>query len=122
MGYTKWTTSSDTVDLIRQQSAFRTKEEIVSILEENGHRSGKGLQITVDKVGYIMKKYNIPSLQEHLKAKGFLSVSEKAAQLNISTEHLHRIKNAGRLTCEFVMTSGNGDYMFAPENNALLIE
>ena len=114
MGYTKWTTSGDVVELIRRESASYTKEEITAILQKNGHLSGKGLQMTVDKVGYIMKKHNIPSLQEHLKAKGFLTVQEKAAQLNISTETLHNRKNSGRLVCEFVKTSGCGDFMFAP--------
>jgi hypothetical protein len=39
-------------------------------------------------VGYIMKTYSIPSLQELLKEQGYLTIKEKAAQMNILS-HSH---------------------------------
>jgi len=44
----------------------------------------------------------------------YLTVEEKAAQLNMTTVALHKMKNAGLLNCFYVKTSGKGDYMFAP--------
>jgi len=114
MSYTTWTTSDEVVDIIRRESASHTMEEIAAILQKEGHLSGKGMPIAVDRVGYIMRRYGITSYQEHLKARGYLSADEKAAQLNIAPVTLHMKKNAGLLQCEYFKTSGRGDYMFAP--------
>jgi hypothetical protein len=114
MKYTTWTTSNEVLDIIRRESTSLTREEITAILNNEGHLSGKGLQITVDRVGYLMRQHNIPSLQDHLKLKGFLTVNEKAKQLNLTTGALHKIKNTGLLDCEFIKTSGKGEYMFEP--------
>jgi len=109
-----WTTSDDVVELIRGMSALHTKDEIAEMLTEEGLLSGKGFKMNADSVGYVMRKHNIPSLQEHLKARGFLTAEEKAAQLNVSKSVLHKMKNAGKLDCEIVRTSGKGENMFSP--------
>jgi DNA invertase Pin-like site-specific DNA recombinase len=114
MKYETWTTPDEVVDIIKRESASHTRDEIVDILKKEGCLSGKGLPITVDRVGYIMRTYSIPSFQEQLKEKGFLTVEEKAIQLNIAMVTLHQWKNAGKLDCEYVKTSRKGDYMFAP--------
>ena len=114
MGYMTWTTSDKVLDIIRRESASRTREEIAAILNKEGCLSGRGCTMTAKRVGYIMGEYGIPSLQEHLKSKGFFTAPEKASQLNIATVTLHKMKNAGILNCDYVKTSGKGDYMFAP--------
>ena len=114
MSYTTWTTSADAVEFIRKESMSHTREEIAELLKNSGFTSGKGLPISVDRVGYIMREYNIPSYQDHLKAQGYLNVAEKAAQLNIAQVTVHKWKNAGLLDCEYIKTTGKGDYMFAP--------
>ena len=114
MGYTTWTTPDKVLDIIRRESASRTRDEIASILNKEGCLSGRGCFITADRVGYIMREYSIPSLQDHLRNKGFLTAPEKAEQLNIATVTLHKMKNNGTLKCDYVKTSGKGDYMFAP--------
>jgi DNA invertase Pin-like site-specific DNA recombinase len=114
MKYTTWTTPEEVVDIIRRESMSHTREEIAELLIGAGHLSGKGLPISVDRVGYIMRLYNIPSYQDHLIARGYLTVAEKAAQLNISPVTVHKWKNAGLFDCEFIKSTGKGDYMFAP--------
>jgi DNA invertase Pin-like site-specific DNA recombinase len=114
MAYMMWTTPAKVVDIIRRESSTPTNEEIAAILKKEGCLSGKGLPVTAVMVSYIMKEYNILSFQEHLKAKGFLTASEKAAQLNISASALHKRKRAGTLGCTYVKTSGGGGYMFEP--------
>ena len=114
MGYTTWTTPDNVLDIIRRESTSHTREEIASLLNNEGCLSGRGCPITADRVGYIMRKYGIPSFQEHLRARGFLTAPEKARQLNIATVTLHKMKNSGMLTCDYVKSSGKGDYMFAP--------
>jgi len=112
MAYTAWTTSGKVVEIIRRESFSHTNEEIADILKNEGCLSGKGLPISANMVSYIMRGYSIPSFQDHLKAKGFMTASEKAAQLNISVSALHRRKCAGTLDCGYVKTSGCGSYMF----------
>ena len=114
MKYTTWTTPDEVIDFIRHEAMSHTMEEIVVLLEKAGLLSGKGVPISVERVGYIMKVYSIPSLQDNLKARGFLDVKEKAAQLSIAPVTLHKWKNAGLLNCDFIKTSGKGDFMFAP--------
>jgi hypothetical protein len=114
MSYMTWTTPQKVVDIIRRESSSHTNEEIAVILNKEGCLSGKGLPASAAMVSYIMREYSIPSFKDHLKAKGFLSGSEKAAQLNISVSALHKRKHAGTLGCNYVKTSGSGGYMFEP--------
>jgi DNA invertase Pin-like site-specific DNA recombinase len=114
MAYTTWTTPDKVVDIIKATASSHTNEEIADILKKEGCLSGKGVPISVAMVSYIMREYNILSFREHLKAKGFISASEKAAQLNISVSALHKRKLAGTLGCNWVKTSGNGGYVFEP--------
>jgi hypothetical protein len=114
MSYTTWTTSGRVVDIIRSESPAHTNEEIAAILKNEGCLSGKGLPVSAAMVGYVMREYSIPSFKDHLKAKGFLSASEKAAQLNISVSAVHKRKLAGELGCGYVKTSGSRGYMFEP--------
>ena len=111
--YTTQSTSNDVIGIIRRESTSRTREEIADILNAGGYVSGSGMPYSVSIVRDIMRANNIPSLKEHLKAKGFVTAKEKAAELNVDYSTLHRMRAAGRLECDFVKTSGNGDYMFA---------
>jgi hypothetical protein len=114
MNYEKWATDEEVLNIIRRESASHTKKEIAEILEKEGCFSGKGLAMNIDRVRYIMSQYGIPSLKDHLKAKGFLTGSEKAAQLGIAKGTLCKLRREGMLECGCVKTSGKGDYMFAP--------
>jgi DNA invertase Pin-like site-specific DNA recombinase len=122
MSYTTWTTSDEVIDIIRRGSLSHTREEIAEILKNEGYFSGKGLPFSVDRVGYIMRVYNISSYQDHLKARGYLNLTEKAHQLNVSPVTVHKWKNTGLLDCDYIKTSGKGDYMFAPQKNIQLFE
>jgi hypothetical protein len=112
--YTVQATSGDVIDIIRQESMARTKEDIAIMLNDGGYLSGKGLQFTAESVGALMRTHNILSLKEHLKAKGYITAREKAAELNMDYSTFHKMRTADRLDCSFVKTSGNGDYMFSP--------
>jgi DNA invertase Pin-like site-specific DNA recombinase len=112
--YMTWTTPDKVVDIVRRESLSHSNVEIAAILNREGCLSGKGSTISVDIVNYIMREYSIPSFQDHLKTNGFLTSSEKAAQLNISVSTLHKWKYTGKLDCNYVKTSGSGDYMFEP--------
>jgi len=115
--YTIQSTSSDVIDIIRHESTSRTKEEIVHILNAGGYVSSSGVPFSVGIIRDIMRAHNIPSLKEHLKARGYITAKEKATELNIDYSTFHRMRVAGRLNCDFIKTSGNGDYMFAPLSN-----
>jgi len=112
--YSTQTTSNDVIDIIRRESMSHTKEEVVDILNDGGHVSGKGMPFSVDTIGYFMRKHSIPSFKDHLKARGFMTAKEKAETLNIEYSTFNKLRNAGLIDCEFVKTSGNGDYMFTP--------
>jgi DNA invertase Pin-like site-specific DNA recombinase len=112
--YTVQATSSEVIDIIRHESMSHTKGYIAEILNDGGYVSGKSLPFTADGVGTLMRVHKIPSLKEHLKANGYITAKEKAAELNMDYSTFHKMRGAGQLDCVFVKTSGNGDYMFAP--------
>jgi len=112
--YMTWTTPDEVVEIIRLKSLSHTHAEIAGILQKEGYLSGKGSNISTDIVSYIMREYNIPSFHEHLRAKGFLTASEKAAQLNIATATLNRWRIAGKLGGKYTKTSNKGQYMYEP--------
>lgn len=114
MVYDNYATSAEVVDIVRRESSIHTTEIIAEILKEGGYLSGKGIPISIRRVEYIMRAYNIKSLKEHLKARGYLTAIEKADQLNIEYRALHKMKNEGKLDCEYVKINSKGTYMFAP--------
>jgi len=68
--FTTWTTSGEDIEIIRRESASHTTKEIVKMLNDGGYRSGKGMSFSVCGVGNLIRKHNIPTLRERLKAKG----------------------------------------------------
>jgi len=113
MVYDNYATSAEVVDIVRRESSIHTTEIIAEILKEGGYLSGKGIPISIRRVEYIMRAYNIKSLKEHLKARGYLTAIEKANQLNIEYRTLHKMKNEGKLDCEYVKIDSKDTYMFA---------
>ncbi len=112
--YTTWTTSGEILDLIREKSKCCTASEIAEILTKAGYKSGKGCEFTAAHVTYLQRAYEIPSYQEHLRNKGYLTAKKKAESLDIRPNELHQRKNAGEFEGKVFRTSGKGDYMFAP--------
>ena len=115
MKYTTWTTSEEVLDIIRKESICHTTDEISEILTTAGYKSGKGVELTAERITYLQRTYKIPSYQEHLHNKGYLTAREKAVQLGIKVSVLHQRKNAGEFEGKVFRTSGKGDYMFAPD-------
>lgn len=109
-----WTTPDEVVEIIRRESESHTQEEIVGILAKDGYLSGKGQPISIGIVYNIMHYHNIPTLQKNLKARGFMTSAEKAAQLNVTLEALHKMRKKGLIKCKYIKTTGRGDYMFEP--------
>ncbi len=114
MKYTTWTTSEEVLDIIRKESTRCTAGEISEILTNARYKSGKGCEFTKDRITCLQRTYGIPTYQEHLRKKGYLSAKEKAKSLGISPNVLHQRKNAGEFDGNVFRTSGKGDYMFAP--------
>jgi DNA invertase Pin-like site-specific DNA recombinase len=112
--YTTWTTSQDIVDIIRKESKCHTSKEISDILNTAGYKSGKGLEITANRVAYLQREYKIPSYKKYLHSKGYLSASEKAMQLGIRLPVLHQMKTSKEFQGKVFRTSEKGDYMFSP--------
>jgi len=115
MKYTTWATSEGVLDIIRKESKCHTSDEISEILTNAGYKSGKGGKLTALRITYLQRTYGIPSYQEHLHNKGYLTAREKAVQLGIRLAVLHQRKNEGEFEGKVFRTSGKGDYMFVSD-------
>jgi DNA invertase Pin-like site-specific DNA recombinase len=116
MKYTTWTTSEEVLDIIRKESTCHTADEISEILTNAGYKAGKGGELTKERVTYLQRTYGIPSYQEYLHNKGYLTAREKAVQLGIRLAILHQRKNTGEFKGKVFRASGKGNYMFAPDS------
>lgn len=113
--YTTWTTSDEVLDIIRKGSICHTPEEISQMLTNAGCKTGTGKELTAKSVLYLQRNYNIPTYQNHLHDKGYLTVMEKALQLKTRPSILYQRKNAGEFAGKVIRTSARGDFMFAPD-------
>ena len=112
--YETWMTNPEIIEYIREASRKNTVEEIVEHLNGTGKKAGKGSPFTLAGVRSLQYRHGIPSLKEHLRSIGYLSTINKAKQMGISVDALHKRRLNGTFTGIYIKTTGGGDYMFAP--------
>lgn len=77
-------TSDDVIEEIRWEADHHTTHEIANILNKMGLQTGTGIEFTDVSVRRLMQRYNILTLEEHMRSKGYLTLQEQAEN--------HRIK------------------------------
>ncbi|MCC8103618.1 MAG: hypothetical protein LIP11_15660, partial [Clostridiales bacterium] len=115
--YKEWETSSGVIEFLRSESANYTMKELVSILNEEGHKSGTGKPFNVDIVRNLMRFYVFPSKKEKYLALGYLTAREKAARMGMKADRM--LKKIGRGTIiieetDRVLVSDRNEYLYKP--------
>ena len=87
------------------QYKFNHSGRLLYIVERCG-------DFTATKVRWIIRNYDIASLEQNLRAKGYLYAEEKAAFLGITALHLGKLRRKGK-SDGWVKVDGP-IYMYAP--------
>ena len=111
--WVKQATPVEVIEYIREKSVEHPASEISDLLNQGGYKSGEGRDFTTTIVRSIIHNYDIPPLEDHLRAKGYLLTKEKAAQLGLQPAQLNSQRRCGVFKGEWVRTGANA-YMYAP--------
>jgi len=82
-------TPDKVVEALDQMLETCTDGEAAERLNELGHRNWQGQTFTKKKVGLIRRTYGLCSRYERLRALGFITATELAKQLDVSTTTIH---------------------------------
>jgi hypothetical protein len=80
-----WQTGNNVIAQVDLLLDNYTYEQIASLLNEQGLRSGKGNEFSGILVGNISREYGLKSRWHRLRDKGLLTVEEMADRLEVST-------------------------------------
>lgn len=80
-----WQTANDVIAHVDRLLDDHTYEQIASLLNEQGLRSGKGNEFSGILVGNICREYGLKSRWHRLRDKGLLTVEEMTERLDVST-------------------------------------
>ena len=105
------------VEEIRALATAQTDGQIAATLNGRWHRTGTGQPFTRLRVRTLREAYGIPHLAEHLRAAGWLTAVEIAAQLHVHYTTAKRFAREGVLRA--VPADDKGDWLFAPVTGPL---
>jgi excisionase family DNA binding protein len=106
------TTPRATVALVEELVADHPHDEVVRILNERGVTGGWGKAFNVPSLTALCKSRGIPGLRERLRAAGFLTVEEIAAQLGVTVATIGIWRRRGQLTATRV--NGRREFLYRP--------
>jgi hypothetical protein len=105
------------VEDIRALATAQTDRQIAATLNGRWLRTSTGQPFTRLRVRTLREAYGIPSLAEHLRAAGWLTAREIAAQLAVHYTTAKRFAREGVLRA--VRADDKGDLLFAPPTGPL---
>jgi DNA invertase Pin-like site-specific DNA recombinase len=108
-----WTTKPDAIELIRKLAPTCPDEQIASILNRGGHRTGKGMHWKNHSVQHVRLKNAIPVY----KADGdrtWLTMQQAAAELQMSPNSIRRLIRSGVLPAQQI--TAHAPWIIAPES------
>ncbi len=79
-----WTTKPEVVATIDQLLNHHTYNEIATLLNDRGLRSGRGVSFTSAIIARIQRRYALRSRYDRLRAAGLLTVQEMADRLHVN--------------------------------------
>ena len=74
-----------------------TDGEVASMLNQEGFTTGAGAPFDLASVRWLNHRWGIKNYRDHLRDAGYLTVSEMAAKLNLSTSQTRHWRRLGRL-------------------------
>jgi len=105
------------VEDIRALATAQTDRQIAATLNGRWLRTSTGQPFTRLRVRTLREAYGIPSLAEHLRAAGWLTAVEMAAQLHVHYTTAKRFAREGVLRA--ARADDKGDWLFAPPTGPL---
>jgi excisionase family DNA binding protein len=93
-------TSEDTVALIRRLAAHTADQQIASILNKQGRRTGTGLPFNQLRVKHVRQQHRIPAAPRPLDDSGLVTIAQAARELGVSNATVYRWLSAGLLPGE----------------------
>jgi excisionase family DNA binding protein len=106
-GEHRWTTSVETVDLIRQLARRMSDKQLAAQLNRLGIETSKGHTWTRTRVGNFRTIHEIPNyLPGEREARGELTLEEAASQLGVSYSTVQRLIKRRRLPAQQVCPGG----------------
>jgi len=113
--YENCATSPDVIKFIDQAAQTKTVEEITTLLNQSGYKSGMNMFFMPNMVKQIMYAHSIPNLKERYLDQGYVICTTKAASLGISASALMAQIRSGRYQGEYVRVNSRNECVFPPE-------
>ena len=108
----KYRTPLAVVEQIRDLAKHHIDRQIAKILNERGHRSGRGSAFNPNIIKNLRKRHGVKSYYEHLRDSGMLNATEMAARLGVCRETVWAWRSAGLL--EAYLANERNEYLFEP--------
>jgi hypothetical protein len=93
--WASWQTNPEVVAEIDRLLNEHTEGQIVTLLNQQGWRSGKGQLFTLRMINRLRRDYRLKSRFQRLREAGMLTQKEIAEQLGISTTTVHDWRRSG---------------------------
>ena len=106
------TTSPATVQLISELLNDHPFDEIAAILKNRGITGGWGRAFTVPSLAALCRARGLSTHASRLRAKGMLTITEIAADLQVTPQTIGKWHRRGLITGQ--RTSGRGECLFHP--------
>jgi hypothetical protein len=111
-----WATKTELVELIRALAATCPDEQIASILNRGGHRTGKGMQWKSYSVQHVRLKNGIPAFNDD-GGRSWLTMQQAAVELKMSPNSVRRLIREGILPAQQI--TAHAPWIIAPESERL---
>ncbi len=108
----QYRTPPEVVKQIDELLAHHTDKQIARILNDRGHRSGKGRQINHEIIKNLRKRYGLQSCYQHHREAGMLTAAEMAERLGVCLGTISNWRKAGLLLGYLV--NDKNDYLYEP--------
>jgi DNA invertase Pin-like site-specific DNA recombinase len=108
----KYRTLPEVIEQISDLAKQHTDGQIAKILNERGHRSGRGCAFNPNIIKNLRQRYDVKSYYEHLRESGMLNAIEMAARLGTCRETVWAWRSAGLLKAH--IANEKNEYLFEP--------
>ncbi len=108
----QFATKPEVVAEIDALLAKHTNKEVVTILNERGHKTGAGNTFTEESLGWVMYRNGLKSQKQRLRKAGFLTRKEMINELGLSRWQVTDWQSRGLFRARTV--NHKGEWLFNP--------
>lgn len=107
-----WLTPSQTISDIDKLLEQHTDSEIAKILNQQGHRSGKGQQFHSRIISQIRRDYGLKNKYDRLRERGMITVDEVAQKAGVTRQTVRRWQRKDLV--QAYPCNNKGLYLYSP--------